>query len=185
MDACWQQRLCLWYWSYIFSSIIIIIPFSYFSFYQRSYFLNLFLVLNLYAWEIVLWSITSFSARIPSAKYLFSILLSFFILYKLSSIQSVLSLIHNYLYTLCSQHNHNFHRPIIDKCTLLYLLIYCSLHCLAVRTTPFICFMVMGPIFQLEGECMHYGVTCDMITALCHTLLIWQHISIACIHKFF
>ena len=35
MDACWQQRLCLWYWSYILSSIIIIIPFSYFFLFIR------------------------------------------------------------------------------------------------------------------------------------------------------
>ena len=176
MDACWQQRLCLWYWSYILSSIITIIPFSYFLFlfYQRSYLINFFPVLNLYAWEIVLWSITSFSARMLSVKHLFSILLSFFVLHKLSSIQSVLSLIHNYLYTLCSHYNHNSRCPIIDMCTLLHSLLYCSFPCLALSTTPLIRFMVMEFLFQLEGECMHYGIACDMITALCHNLLIWQ-----------
>ena len=37
----------------------------------------IFFVLNLYAWEIIFRSIASFSARIPSTKHLFDILLSF------------------------------------------------------------------------------------------------------------
>ena len=80
----------------------------------------------------------------------------------LSSIQSVLSLIHNYLYTLCSHYNHNSRCPIIDMCTLLHLLIYCSFPCLAVSITPLIRFMVMAFLFQLEGgmyalwDCMRY-----------------------------
>ena len=160
MDACWQQRLCLWYWSYILSSIIIIIPFSYFIFlFIREVISLIFPVLNLYAWEIFLWSITSFSARMLSVKHLFSILLSFFVLHKLSSIQSVLSLIHNYPYTLCFHYNHNSRCPIIDLCTLL---LYCSFPCLAISTPPFIRFMVMEFLFQLEGgiyalwDCMRY-----------------------------
>jgi len=104
-----------------------------------------------------------FSTRIPSAKHIFGILLSFFFFsHNLSSIQSILSFIHNYLYTLCSHYNHNSHRPIINMCTLLHLLLYCSFSYLIVSTTPFIGFMVMESVFQLEGgmyalwDCVRY-----------------------------
>ena len=75
----------------------------------------------------------------------------YFFSHNLSSIQSILSLIHNYLYTLCSHYNHNSHRPIIDMCTLLHLLLYCSFPCPTVSITPFIGFMVMESLFQLKG----------------------------------
>ena len=133
-----------------------------FSFYQRSYFLNFFPVWTFMHEKLFYDQSHHFQLEYRQQSIFLAYCRPFFVLYKLSSIQSVLSLIHNYLYTLCSQHNHNFHRPIIDKCTLLYLLIYCSFHCLAVSTTPFLCFMVMEPIFQLEGgmyalwDCMWY-----------------------------
>ena len=75
----------------------------------------------------------------------------FSFLHHLSSIQSIISLIHNYLYKLCSHYNHNSHCPIIDMCTLLHSLSYCSFLFLAINITPFIGFMVMKSLFQLEG----------------------------------
>ena len=68
--------------------------------------------------------------------------------HNLSSIQSVLSHIHNYLYTLFSHYNHNSRHPIIDMCTMFNLLLYYSFPCLAVSITPFIGFMVMESLFM-------------------------------------
>ena len=115
MDACWQQRLCLWYWSYILSSIITIIPFSYFFLFIRE-------VISLIFFSLF-WTFMhekffyDQSHHFQLERCQLSIFLAyccpFSFLHKLSSIQSVLSFIHNYLYTLCLLYNHTSCCPII------------------------------------------------------------------------
>ena len=122
-----------------------------FSFYRRSYFLNFFPDWTFMHEKLFYDQSHHFQLEYRQQSIFLAYCCPFLFLRKLSSIQSILSLIHNYLYTLCSQYNHNFHRPIIDMCTLLHLLLYCSFLCLAVSITPFIGFMVVDSLFQLEG----------------------------------
>ena len=184
MDACWQQRLCLSYWSYIFLSIIIIIPFFLFSFYQRSYFLNFFPVwtfmheklfydqshhfqLEYRQQSIFLAYCCPFSFCInyhqSKASYLLFITIFTHFALNITILFIVLSLISVLCFT-----------------DILFIPLPCRPH------HPSHMFYGYGTHFPIGGgECMHYGIACDMITTLCHTLLIWQHSSIACIHKFF
>ena len=147
MDACWQQRLCLWYWSYIFLSIIIMIPFSYFLFIREVISLIFFPFLNLYAWKFIFDQSHHFQLEYHHQSIFLTYCCPFSFSHNLSLIQSILYFIHSYLYTLCSHYNHNSRSPIIDMCTQLHSLSYCSFPCLAVSTTSFICLMVMGSLF--------------------------------------
>ena len=121
----------------------------------------IFPVLNLYAWETIFISIASFSGRMLSVKHLFGILLSlfFFTIYHQSKPFYILFIT---IFTHCSHYNHSSRFPILDMCTLLHLLLYCSFPCFSVSITPFICFKVMEFLFQLEGgiyelwDCIHY-----------------------------
>ena len=76
---------------------------------------------------------------------------------------------------------------VLSLISVLCLPYWYIVHSIALPSAPPLSYALWlwNPFSNWRGECMHYGIACDMITALCHTLLIWQHISIACIHKFF
>ena len=81
---------------------------------------------------------------------------------------------------------------IITLVVLSLICVLCFIHCyivhsLALPSAQHLSYALWSwnSFSNWRGECMHYGIACDMITALCHHLLICQNISIACIHKFF
>ena len=76
---------------------------------------------------------------------------------------------------------------VLSLISVLCLPYWYIVHSIALPSAPPLSYALWlwNPFSNWRGECMHYGIACDMITALFPTLLIWQHISIACIHKFF
>ena len=71
-------------------------------------------------------------------------------------------------------------------CVLCFM--YCRIdHSLALPSAQHLSYALWSwnPFSNWRGECMHYGITCDIITELCHNLMIWQNISTAFIQKKF
>ena len=157
----------------------------FFSFYQRSYFLNFPCFEPLCMRNFFMINRIIFSQNTVSKAFFWhiAVLFLFFITYHQSKASYLLFIT---IFT---------HSALIITITLTVLslicvlcFIYCNIvHSLALLSAQHLSYTLWSwnSFSNWRGECMHYGIACDMITELCHHLLICQNISIACIHKFF